>query len=134
MSVPGIGLEEQFSQQGGGGLQDFLPLQCVGVVQKAGREAHALGLPLLADHRLNGPAVELVQGGGQGFHIRVDRRPPAEHRGDQRVGPGGPTVQGGHQGEGQIGALKLVGMHCSQPYPGKKLPARNLRHIFGSFL
>ena len=45
MAVLGVGLEEQLPQQAGGGLQNLLTLQGVSVVQKAGREAHALCLP-----------------------------------------------------------------------------------------
>ena len=63
---PQSGGEEQFAQQGGGGLQDGIPLQGIGVIQKAGHKAYALGLALLADHRLDGAAIQLVQGGGRG--------------------------------------------------------------------
>ena len=98
----GAGPQEQLPQQGGGPLQDRLPLQGVGVVQEAGRKPHALSLPLLADDGLDGPAVQLVQGGGQGLQVRVGFRPPAEHRRNQGVGRGGLRRQGGHQGEGQV--------------------------------
>ena len=101
-SVLGIGPQKQLPQQGGGPLQDRLPLQSVGVVQEAGHKPHALGLSLLTDDGLDDPAVQFVQGGGQGLQVRVVRRPPAEHRGDQGVGRGGLRRQRGHQGQGQV--------------------------------
>ena len=71
--------QEQLAQQGGCRLHNGLPLQGIGVIQKAGRKAHTLGLPLFAHHRLNGPAIQLIQSGGQGLQVRVLRRPPSKH-------------------------------------------------------
>ena len=128
------GVQQHLAQQGGGGLQNGLPLQGVGVVQETGHKAHALGLALVAHHGLDGSAIQLVQGGGHGLHIRVGPGAPAEHGGDQGILRRRGPVQGGHQSDGQIRAFELVGVDRAQPHAGEQLPALHFRHKHDSFL
>ena len=124
----GPGGEEQLAQQGGGGLQDGFSLQGIGVVQKAGHKADTLGLTLLADHRLDGPAIQLVQGGGEGLQIRMGGSAPAEHRGDQGVGGRGLPLQRSHHGQPQIRAFEFIGVDGAQPHTGHQFPSCYLSH------
>ena len=124
----GSGGEEQLAQQGCGGLQDGFPLQGVGVVQEAGHKAHALGLALPADNRLDGPAIQLVQGGGEGLQVRMGGSAPAEHRGYQGVGGRGLPLQRRQHGQPQIGAFEFIGVDGAQPHTGHQFPSCYLSH------
>ena len=126
--VLGIGLQKELPQEADGVLQDAGLPGGKGVVQEAGHKAHRLGLPLFPHRRLNGAAVEVVQGGGEGFQVGMAGGAPPQHIGQQGVGGGRLLRQGGHQGEGEQVALEFIGMHRRQPDAGHQFPVSHLDH------
>lgn len=104
-------------------------VQSVGVVQEAAHEADALGLSLLTDGRLNGTAVELIQGGGEGLHVGMLPCAPAENIGQEGVGRRGLGIQRHHEGNGEQIALEFIGLHRRQTDAGQQFPVGHLGHI-----
>ena len=128
--VPGVGTEHQLPQQGGRRLQHGGTVQSIGVVQEAAHKAHALCLPLFAHRGLQGTAVQLVQNGGEGFHIRVLRGAPAEHHGQQRLERGLFTGQGQQELHPQHAGFEFLRLHRRQMDAGQKLCPGDLNHSF----
>ena len=106
--VPGDGPADELSQQGGGGLQQAFAAGGEAVVDEAGHKAHALGLAFFADGVVDPGAIELVQAGGKGPHVRAGGGAPAEDGGEQRVGGGGLPPQGDHELGGEKVCLEFL--------------------------
>ena len=128
-AVLGSGAQQHLPHQTGGLLQDVGVVQGVGVVQEAAHEADALGLSLLADGGLDGAAVELIQGGGEGLHVGVLPGAPAENIGQEGVGRRRPGVQRRQEGDGEQIALEFIGLHRRQTDAGQQFPVGHLGHI-----
>ena len=110
--------KDQLSQQGGGRLQNMRVTRHEGVVQEAAPEADALDLPFFADDGLNAAAVQIVQGGGQGLHIRVVLGAPAQNLGQQGVKGGGFLRQWGQKGGGEHGGFEFFRLDHPERYAG----------------
>ena len=87
------GRQDHLAQELRYGLQELFPAQGVGVVDEAAHKAHALALTLLADGVVQLRAVEPVQAGADGPHVRRAHGAPAEHRRQQGPDGGAAPVQ-----------------------------------------
>ena len=92
-AAAGDGLEDHLAQELRHGLQELLAAESVGVVNETAHEAHALALALLADGVVQLGAVEPVQPGADGPHVRRAHGAPAEHRRQQGPDGGAAPVQ-----------------------------------------
>ena len=121
-------VEEQVPQQGRGGLQNRFPARRIGVIQETACKANTLNRPFFTDVGLDGAAVQLVQRGGQGFHIRRPLRSAPKNEWHQRVQGGRLLPQRGKQRGAQQTGLKFFGMHRRQMNAGHQVLLRYLDH------
>ena len=92
-AAAGDGRQDHLAHELRHGLQELFPAQGVGVVNEAAHKAHALALALLADGVVQLRAVEPVQSGTDGPHVRRAHGAPAEHRRQQGPDGGAAPVQ-----------------------------------------
>ena len=130
-AVAGDGVQQQLSQQGGGGLQQLFPLGSEAVVHYRGHKADALALRPLADGRVDLCAVELVHGGGQLLDIRAAHGAPLEHQRQQRAVGRRLPPQGRDKLRRKAAGFELFGRQIGEIYPVHDLAAGllHMRHL-----
>ena len=130
-AVTGDGVQQQLSQQGGGGLQQLFSPGGEAVVHYRGHKADALALRPFADGGVDLCAVELVHGGGQLLDIRTAHGAPLEHQRQQRAAGRRLPAQGRDELRGKAAGFELFGRQIGEIYPVHDLAAGllHMRHL-----
>ena len=133
-SAAGVGAQEHLAHKIGHVLQERAAGGDEAVVGKARGEAHGLDLAQFPHDGFDGGAVQVVQPGGEGVHIRKTFRAPAQDAGDESVFRGVFPAQAGQQTDAQKAGFELFRVQTAQPYAGQYLVSdflqRNHSYVF----
>ena len=128
----GHGIAQQLSQQLRHRLQQLFPSGDVAVVDKAGHEAYALILALLADGVVHRGTVQPVQPGGQRPQVGIAHRAPAQDGRQQRISGGSLLLQRGDELGGEQAGLELSGRQIGEIHPVGQLDSGSFQGLNSS--